>query len=53
MQALLDSGAAVITLVGKTSDFHASKVLQVGLDENVAMIADSVRFLQWALPHQD
>ena len=48
MQALLDSGAPVITLVGKSWDFHATDVLQVSLEENVAMIADSVRFLHEA-----
>ena len=45
MQALLGSGAGIITLVGKTSDFHATEVLRVTLEENLAMIADSVRFL--------
>lgn len=43
MQALIDSGASVITLVGKTSDFHAKEVLRVSLDENLAMIGDTVR----------
>ncbi len=45
MQALVNSGADAITLVGKTSDFHAREVLNVSLEENVQMIADSVRFL--------
>lgn len=45
MQALINSQAEVITLVGKTSDFHAKEVLRVSLEENLAMIADSVRFL--------
>ncbi len=31
MQALLDSQAKVITLVGKTSDFHVREVLRVSL----------------------
>ncbi|HEV2968985.1 MAG TPA: citramalate synthase [Pirellulales bacterium] len=48
MKALLDSGAETITLVGKTSAFHATEVLRVSLDENLAMIADSVRFLRQA-----
>jgi len=42
MRALVDTEAPVCTLVGKTSDFHVGEVLQVPLDENVAMIADSV-----------
>jgi 2-isopropylmalate synthase len=48
MKALLDSGTAVITLVGKTSAFHTTKVLRVSFDENLAMIADSVRYLRQA-----
>lgn len=46
MIALLNSGAPVITIVGKTWDFHATEILRVGLDENVAMIADSVRLMR-------
>jgi 2-isopropylmalate synthase len=44
MKALVESLAPVITIVGKTSDFHATEVLRVSLEENLAMIADSVRF---------
>jgi 2-isopropylmalate synthase len=45
MKSLLDSQAPVITIVGKTSDFHATKVLGVSLEENLAMIADTVAYL--------
>jgi 2-isopropylmalate synthase len=45
MQALLESQAPVCTIVGKTWDFHVTEVLRVSLDENLAMISDSVRFL--------
>ena len=45
MLALLGSKAPVITLVGKTSDFHVKEVLRVSLEENLAMISDSVRVL--------
>ncbi len=38
----------MITLVGKTSDFHVTEVLRVSLEENLAMIADSVRYLREA-----
>lgn len=48
MQALLDSAAKVITIVGKTSDFHVAEVLRVSLDENIAMIGDTIRFLRQA-----
>ena len=45
IKALLDSKAHVITLVGKTSDFHVIEVLRATLEENLAMIAESVRHL--------
>ena len=45
MVALLRSEAAVCTVVGKTWDFHVTHVLRVSLDENLAMIRDSVGFL--------
>ncbi len=35
----------VITIVGKTWDLHLEKVVRVGRDENLAMIADSVEYL--------
>jgi 2-isopropylmalate synthase len=46
MQALLVSQAPVITIVGKTWDFHATEVLGVSLEENLAMIAESVKYLR-------
>jgi 2-isopropylmalate synthase len=45
IRALVECGAPVCTVVGKTWDFHAQRVLQVSLEENLAMIGDSVRFL--------
>lgn len=45
MKALLESEAEVITLVGKTSDFHVKEVLRVSEDENLAMIAESIAVL--------
>jgi 2-isopropylmalate synthase len=42
MQALLDSQTSVVTLVGKTSAYHATEILRVSLEENLAMIGDSV-----------
>jgi len=44
MKALKDSQAPVITIVGKTSDFHVKEVLRVSLEENLAMIADTVGY---------
>ncbi|MEX0867107.1 MAG: citramalate synthase [Pirellulales bacterium] len=45
MKALLASGAPVLTIVGKTHDFHATEVLRVSLEENLAMIRDTVCYL--------
>ncbi len=44
MQALVGSGAPIITVVGKTWDLHVDEVLRVSRDENLAMIRDSVAF---------
>ncbi|MEM9354104.1 MAG: citramalate synthase [Planctomycetota bacterium] len=46
MRALLDSQAPVITIVGKTSDFHATTVLNVSLEENLAMIRETLAYLK-------
>jgi 2-isopropylmalate synthase len=46
MQALLDAESPVITVVGKTWDFHVTDVLRVKLEENLEMIADTVRFFR-------
>lgn len=43
--ALLKSKAQVITLVGKTWDFHVTEVLKTTLDENLKMIFESIGFL--------
>ncbi|MDA0833791.1 MAG: citramalate synthase [Planctomycetota bacterium] len=46
MQALIASQAPTITVVGKTWDLHVTEVLRVDLDENIAMIRDSLAFLK-------
>src|SRR5258708_1591637 len=42
LTATLGSGAKVACLVGKTWDFHVETALAVSLEENLAMIGDSV-----------
>jgi 2-isopropylmalate synthase len=42
---LAESFAPVCTVVGKTWSLHLEKVVKVGRDENLAMIAESVAFL--------
>lgn len=48
MKALLAAETPVVTLVGKTSDYQATAVLGVTPEENVQMIADSVRLMKSA-----
>ncbi len=46
IRKLLEAHAPVVTLVAKTSTLHVTHVLQTSLDENLAMIRDSVSFLK-------
>jgi 2-isopropylmalate synthase len=45
LRVLAESFAPVVTLVGKTWGLHLEKVVKVGRDENLAMIAESIAFL--------
>jgi 2-isopropylmalate synthase len=45
VRALLDSGAAVVTLVAKSHARHVESALRTTLHENLAMVGDTVRFL--------
>ncbi len=42
IKALLDANTPVVTIVGKTHDFHVTDVLRVSLEENLAMISETV-----------
>ncbi|GAA1570403.1 MULTISPECIES: citramalate synthase [Kribbella] len=44
--ALRDSGAGVVTLVAKSHDAHVERALRTTLDENLRMVADTVRHLR-------
>jgi 2-isopropylmalate synthase len=46
MQAIIDSGAPVATIVGKSWDFHVTGALETTLAENLAMIHDSIAWLR-------
>jgi 2-isopropylmalate synthase len=48
LQALIDAETSTVCIVGKSWDFHVTEALRVSLDEGVAMVADSVRFLRRA-----
>ena len=44
-RALLEAETPVITLVAKSHDAHVYRALRTTLDENLAMISDTVKFL--------
>jgi len=46
VQLLLDAKTPVVCIVGKTWPLHVTEVFGVSLEENLAMIADTVRFLK-------
>ena len=46
MRSILDSGADVATIFGKSWDFHVREVLKTELGKNLEMIRDSIRFLR-------
>ena len=46
IQALLAAETPVVTVVGKSWDLHVFDVLETDLEENLAMIAESVAFLK-------
>ena len=46
VRLLLDAETPAVTIVGKTWPLQVTEVLGVTLDENLAMIADTVRFLK-------
>ena len=48
LQKLVACGADVCCIFGKTWDFHVTEALRIGLDDNLAMISDSVAFLRQA-----
>lgn len=48
LRALVGAGTGTVCIVGKSSESHVTEALQTTLDEGVAMVADSVRFLKGA-----
>jgi 2-isopropylmalate synthase len=44
IRALVDAETPVVTIVGKTWDFHVTEVLRVSLQENLDMIAETVEY---------
>ena len=48
LRTLVESGVSTACIVGKSWDYHVTEALRTTLDEGVAMVADSVRFLKLA-----
>jgi 2-isopropylmalate synthase len=46
MQALIEAGTEVVTIVGKAWDIHPLEALKITLDQNIDMIHGSIRFLK-------
>src|SRR5688572_12597635 len=45
LAGLVEAGTDVVCIVGKAWDYHVTEALQTTLDEGVAMVRDSVRWL--------
>src|SRR3954468_11121003 len=46
LQALVEAGAPIACIVGKSWDFHVTEALRTTLEEGVAMVGESVKFLR-------
>jgi len=46
LQALVDAGVQLVMIVGKSSNLQVAQVLETTLDENLNMLADSIRYLK-------
>jgi 2-isopropylmalate synthase len=46
VRALVDAHTPVVTFVGKASEFQVREILETSTEENLAMIADSVRYMK-------
>jgi len=46
IRALLDSKSKIITIFGKTWDFHVREALKISLDENLDLIYNTVAYLK-------
>jgi 2-isopropylmalate synthase len=45
LASLVNSGAQTITLVGKSWDYHVTNALGIALEDNIRMIAESIKHL--------
>ena len=43
---LVAAGTSTVCIVGKSWDYHVTEALRTSLDEGIAMVADSIKFLK-------
>jgi len=46
VKAVIESGIKIVTIVGKSWDMHVTQALATTLEENLAMIADTIQYLK-------
>ncbi|MCL2473020.1 MAG: citramalate synthase, partial [Treponema sp.] len=46
VQSLLDAETGAVVIFGKSWDLHVTEVLRVSMEENIAMIEETIRFLK-------
>ncbi|MGI9570406.1 MAG: citramalate synthase, partial [Desulfobulbia bacterium] len=46
VSALIESGTSIVTIFGKTWDMHVKQIMDNTLEENLAMIRDTVAYLK-------
>lgn len=46
IQALLEAGVKTVTIFGKSWDFHVLRALETTLEENLAMVRDTITYLK-------
>lgn len=46
LAALVEAGTSVVTIVGKSWDIHVTHLLEISLESNLEIVADSIAFLK-------
>ncbi len=46
IRTLLECHLGLVTIVGKASAFHVTRILQTSLEENLSMVSDTIRYLR-------
>ena len=46
IEKLIKSGVSTVTIFGKSWDFHVKEALEISLDDNLNLIADTIKYLK-------